>query len=380
MGLKVLVVDDSALMRKHLSGLFNDAGFDVALARNGNEAVEQVLAFLPDVITLDINMPEMDGLTALSLIMATRPTPTIMVSSLTTKGALATLEALAMGAVDFVAKPGGTISLSIDAVAAELVAKVRTAGMARVKGSLSGRSAVPASAKASPPAPRMMPTAATPVAAQRATPVASLTRIVDNGYGLVLIGVSTGGPRTLEDILPHLPADFPWPVLVAQHMPASFTGHFAARMNTMCALQVREVGNLEQIVPGFIYVARGGTDLMVAERAGRLMAISKPESASHPWHPSVDVLVTSAMQHLSPKRLIGVQLTGMGHDGAKSMAELKQCGGRTIAESEASCVVFGMPNELIKRGGASCVLAATEIPNQLKLWLNQERRNGLEKT
>jgi two-component system chemotaxis response regulator CheB len=348
MAIKVLVVDDSALMRKHLTGLFKDAGFEVALARNGNEAVDQVSIFMPDVVTLDINMPQMDGLTALALIMATRPTPTVMVSSLTTKGALATLEALAMGAVDFVAKPGGTISLSMDLVAQELVNKVRTAAKAKMR-----------ALRARPdPSPPLLP------------PTRSPAKLASPGLGLVMIGVSTGGPRTLEDILPLLPADFPWPVLVAQHMPASFTGPFSRRMNGLCALQVREVGRLEPILPGTVYVARGATDLVVGERAGRLMAITRPESMAHRWHPSVDVMVESALQHLPPDRLIGVQLTGIGDDGANAMTELKRRGGKTIAESEETAVVYGMPKELVTRGGASVVLPAHKIAKQLKLWLN----------
>jgi two-component system chemotaxis response regulator CheB len=350
--IKVLVVDDSALMRKHLTGLLKGAGFEVALARNGIEAVEQVSTFLPDVVTLDINMPDMDGLTALSLIMMTRPTPTVMVSSLTTKGALATLEALAMGAVDFVAKPGGTISLSMDVVAKELIDKVSGAAKARVKG-VRPRSAAPVSA---------VPTSA-PL--QR-----NLLSVPNKAMGLVMIGASTGGPRTLGDILPLLPADFPWPVLVAQHMPASFTGPFSHRMNGLCPLQVREVCSLEPLLPGNIYVARGATDLVVGERSGRLMAISRPESLAHRWHPTVDVMVNSALQHMPPDRLIGVQLTGMGDDGAKAMTELKRRGGRTIAESEESAVVYGMPRELIERGGATRVLPAHKIASQLKLWLN----------
>ena len=372
MAIKVLVVDDSALMRKHLSNIFKGAGFEVALARHGIEAVEQVTEWHPDVVTLDINMPEMDGLTALSLIMAARPTPTIMVSSLTTKGALATLEALAMGAVDFVAKPGGTISLSLDAVSAELIQKVKIAASIKLKATrvrmLEPVKVLP-KASTSPNttfAPNTSVIQKTSVAPTKSTGV---IKMVNTNFGLVLIGVSTGGPRTLEDILPLLPADFPWPVLVVQHMPAAFTGPFAARLDKMCPLNVREVGHLEEVKSGFIYIARGGTDLVVGERSGRLMAISKPETAGLSWHPSVDVLVSSAMQHIKPDHLIGVQLTGMGYDGAESIAELKRRGGKTIAESEESCVVFGMPKELIARGGATLVLPANKITSQLKLWV-----------
>jgi two-component system chemotaxis response regulator CheB len=353
MGKKVLVVDDSALMRKHIGGLLKDAGFDVQLARNGQEAVDLVLALKPDVVTLDINMPEMDGLTALSLIMTARPTPTIMVSSLTDKGALATLEAMAMGAVDYVAKPGGTISLSIDTIADTLVSKVRAASTAQVKG-LRSRAQIAAA--------QMQPKPASPRLPQPRRSAAS-------SFGLVLVGVSTGGPRTLEEILPHLPANLPWPVLVVQHMPATFTAPFATRMNTLCNLNVKEAAAIEDIQPGTIYIARGGSDMAVGQRAGRLVITSKPESSKYLWHPSVDVLVASALDHVAADRLIGVQLTGMGYDGAETMAELKRRGGRTIAESEETAVVFGMPKELISRGGATNVLPSGKIASQIDRWL-----------
>lgn len=347
---KVLVVDDSALMRKHIGNLLKEADFDVVVARNGQEAVDMVVAVKPDVVTLDINMPEMDGLTALSHIMTARPTPTVMVSSLTEKGALATLEALAMGAVDYVTKPGGTISLSIDTIADSLVAKVRAAASAQMR-TLRTR------AEVTPPA---RPLPVRPVVARRPTP---------NGFGLVLVGVSTGGPRTLEEILPLFGPDFPWPILVVQHMPAAFTAPFAARMNSLCRLAVKEAAAIEDIQPGTVYIARGGSDMAVAERAGRLVVTCKPESSKHLWHPSVDVLVASAMQHVAPERLIGVQLTGMGYDGAETMAELKRRGGRTIAESEETAVVFGMPKELIGRGGATSILPAGRIAAQVDRWL-----------
>jgi two-component system chemotaxis response regulator CheB len=357
MALKVLVVDDSALMRKHLQNLLTQAGFAVYFARNGQEAVEQVLAVEPDVVTLDINMPEMDGLTALSLIMAARPTPVVMVSSLTTQGAMATLEALAMGAVDFVAKPGGTISLSITAVAEELVQKVRVASRARLGTRVRAERVLERPRKERPAAP-------TPAPRPPRAPGATAPE-----FGLVLIGVSTGGPRTLEEILPALPADLPWPVLVVQHMPPSFTATFAARLNQLCALNVKELDRMEQLEPGTVYVARGGTDMVVAERLGKLVALSKPESDKYLWHPSVDVLVESAMAHVPAERLLGIQLTGMGYDGAEAMAALKKRGGRTIAESEETAVVFGMPKELIDRGGATLVLPSNKVAAQVLRWL-----------
>lgn len=379
---KVLVVDDSALMRKLLMGVLRDGGYEVNSARNGAEAVALVVQWQPDVVTLDINMPEMDGLTALSQIMTARPTPVVMVSSLTEKGALATFEALALGAVDFIPKPGGTISLHVDDIAAQLLDKVRSASRARIGASAGRRGATPtvkplaaaarpafrdASASAAASAGAAVPAARAAVPAAAEVP------------GLVLIGVSTGGPRTLEDILPRLPADFPWPVLVAQHMPANFTDTFARRMDSLCALTVVEVNTALALQPGHVYIGRGGTDLAVSERGGKLYAVPKPETPGVLWHPSVEVLVDTAMQHLGPQRLVGVMLTGMGNDGAGSMARLKQTGGRTIAESAETAVVFGMPAELIERQGASLVLPCTSIAAQLRAWL-PPRATGAART
>jgi two-component system chemotaxis response regulator CheB len=352
---KILVVDDSALMRKLLTGVLVEAGYDVRSARNGAEGVEMVVQWQPDVVTLDINMPQMDGLTALSLIMAARPTPVVMVSSLTEQGALATFEALALGAVDFIPKPGGTISLHVDDIKAMLLDKVRAASRARLGRRPNARAAVPV--PTAPPARAVATSPAPPARARGQVP------------GLVLIGVSTGGPRTLEDILPRLPADFPWPILVAQHMPANFTDTFSRRMDSLCALDVVEVASAMAISPGKVYIGRGGTDITVTARAGVLHAAPRPETPTVLWHPSVEVMVYSAMHHLPPERLVGLMLTGMGDDGAEAMARLRAAGGRTIAESADTAVVFGMPNELIERRGATLVLPCTAIATQLRHWL-----------
>lgn len=353
--IKVLVVDDSALMRRLITSILSEAGFDVAMARNGLEGVEQLLRWEPDVVTLDINMPEMDGLTALSLMMASRPTPTIMVSSLTETGALATLEAMALGAVDYIAKPGGTISLSIDEIAKELVRKVRSAACAKLR-AVRTREVRPALAQR-----RTVPSASLP----RSSPC----NAAENGMRVVLVGVSTGGPRTLEDILPQLPADFPAAVLIAQHMPSNFTQAFAQRMDRLCAMPVREVSAVMPLQAGHVYIGQGGTDMAVEQRLGRLVVVPRAESPTHPWHPSVDVLVESAMAQLPATQLFGVQLTGMGSDGAQAMSQLKAAGGQTIAEDASTAIVFGMPQELIRRGGASMVLPSHAVAKQLRSWI-----------
>jgi two-component system chemotaxis response regulator CheB len=355
--LKLLIVDDSALMRRHLTAQFQDEGdFEIRIARNGIEAVAENRDFQPDVVTLDINMPEMDGLTALSLIMAERPVPVVMVSSLTEQGALATFEALNLGAVDYIAKPGGTISLSIDAIREELVKKVRSAARAKLKGR--GSSAKGLSHRLR-------------VERESASPRPAVIRRGPGRQGLVVIGVSTGGPRTLEDILPDLPADFPWPVLVAQHMPAAFTRSFADRLDQICALAVSEVATPMPVEPGNIYVGRGDTDMVLTTRAGSLHVVPKPENSQFLWHPSVELLGRSALEHFDPARIIGVMLTGMGDDGSGSFTAIKNSGGRTIAESEDTAVVFGMPKELIDKGGATLVLPVNKIVSQLKAWARE---------
>ncbi len=353
--IKLLIVDDSALMRRQLSLLFQAEGdFQLFQARNGQEAVAANREFQPDVVTLDINMPEMDGITALAHLMAERPVPVVMVSSLTEKGALATFEALNLGAVDYLAKPGGTISLSIDEIKQELVGKVRAAAGARLRGK-----GAPMRGLAQRLREDRERAAARPVAVRRGPA----------GTGLVLIGVSTGGPRTLEDILPLLPPEFPWPVLVAQHMPAAFTRSFAERLDQMCHLRVVEVAGPMPVEPGTIYLGKGGADLVLGRRAGRLTALAKPEDPRFLWHPSVECLGNSALECCDPAQLVAVLLTGMGCDGAEAFTEIRRRGGRTIAESEASAVVFGMPAELIKHGGASLVLAADQVAAQVTSWV-----------
>jgi len=390
---KVLVVDDSALMRRLITGVLGAAGYETQTAHNGTEGVEKLVQWQPDVVTLDINMPEMDGLTALSLMMAARPTPVVMVSSLTEEGALATFEALALGAVDFITKPGGTISLSIDEIEQQLLTKVRGALRARPKlaGSGRGTSASPPATRSAPartapaPQPRRAahPPAATTHQAHQAHRPSQATRTAGaSGLHLVLIGVSTGGPRTLEDVLPPLPADLPAAVVVAQHMPPNFTDAFAKRMDRICGMRVREVNAPLPLEHGQIYIGKGGTDIILMERLGRLVVTPKPETPGHPWHPSADVLVESAMRHLPPEQLTGVLLTGMGNDGATAMAQLKRHGGRTIAEAESTAVVFGMPQELIQKDGATVVLPCHEIARQLIGWLDRSERthHGIAKS
>jgi two-component system chemotaxis response regulator CheB len=356
--MKILVVDDSALMRKYLAEIL-EGGLDAEImtARDGAEALAKVREWNPDVVTLDINMPVMDGLTCLSHIMTESPRPVVMVSSLTDREALATLEALAMGAADYVTKPGGTVSLNIKQAGAEIVAKVRAAARHGRINKLRRRPApqpVERPARPRPPANRSAPSAG-----QRPS----------SAVKLVMVGVSTGGPSTLEEILPLLPASFPVPVLVAQHMPAAFTRVFAARLDSICALRVEEVQHRTKLEAGHIYVAQGDADVEVWRAGIGPVAVRVPEHEEMLWHPSVDHLVTTAAREMDPKALVGVLLTGMGDDGAKAMTEMHTRGGRTIAESEETAVIFGMPAELIAAGGADVVLPCGAIASQLIKWV-----------
>lgn len=345
----VLVVDDSALVRKLIGQIFAaQPDFAVRFARNGREALDAIKLARPNVVTLDVHMPEMDGLTCLDRIMVEQPCPVVMVSSTTAAGAEATLEALRLGAVDFVTKPDGAVSLRIDEMAKPLVDKVRAAANARLKPTLRLRD-------------RVRHRIGTP-----ATAAARTHKPAAAGEGLVLIGTSTGGPSALEAVLTALPASFPWPLVIAQHMPASFTGPLARRLNDLSEVTVQEVREPVRLAPGTAYIGRGDADVIISRRGGFLVAMAAPSQTGYPWHPSTDRLVRTAMTHLPPSQLVGVLMTGMGNDGADAMAELHRGGGRTIAEAEDTAVVWGMPGELVKADGADHVLPLPKIADRLR--------------
>jgi two-component system, chemotaxis family, protein-glutamate methylesterase/glutaminase len=353
--IKVLVVDDSALVRKLLGQVFStEPEFTVEFARTGVEALAKVRDFNPDVGTLDVNMPEMDGLSCLDRIMVESPRPVVMVSSATAAGAEATLEAMRLGAVDVIAKPSGAVSLDIHEIAPKLVATVRSAAGAKVGGAVrlkdrvarrSGLSRPVSSASQQPK-----------VGLRPSLPVEHAA-----GEGIVVVGVSTGGPPALEKLLEPLDEKFGWPIVIAQHMPATFTGALAKRLDRLCSLEVTEVTRMTRLEPSHVYIARGDSDIVISSRPTGLVAMPAPARKDYLWRPSVDRLVRTAMDTLHAKQLLGVMLTGMGSDGSKAMADLKAAGGRTIAESEESAVVWGMPGELVKAGGADWVAPVSEI-------------------
>ena len=350
--IKILVVDDSALVRKLIGQIFStQSDFEVRFARNGREALDIIRVARPDVVTLDVHMPEMDGLTCLDSIMIEQPCPVIMVSTMTAEGADATLEALRLGAVDFVAKPTRAVSLRIEELAQPLIEKVRSAAGAKLKTSLRLRDKVRH---------RIRGTRSSAGAPPKKFKAAL------KGEGLVLVGTSTGGPPALEALLTGLPASFPWPIVVAQHMPATFTGPLARRLDELTGLSVQEVRDPVALKPGHVYIGRGDADVIVSRRGAGLVAMAAPSLAEYPWHPSTDRLVRSAMNYLPPSQLIGVLMTGMGNDGAEAMALIHAGGGKTIAEAEETAVVWGMPGELVKANGANLVVPLHDIASELK--------------
>lgn len=346
--IKLLIVDDSPLMRRLLGELFAAEGdFETAFAKDGLEALKALEASAPDVITLDVRMPGMDGLACLDRIMLQRPTPVVVTSAVTIAGAAEALRAIDLGAVDVVAKPAGAMSLRMEEFGPVLVEKVRAAAQARLSRTRRLRERVRArQGGLAAPKPTL-----TPVRVRRS----SSSSPAPAGEGLVIVGSSTGGPQALDALLGPLPASFPWPIVIAQHMPGSFTGALARRLDSLTDLSVIEVREPAILEPGHAYVAAGDADMLLTRRRGDLVALSAPSAAAYRWHPSVDRLVESAREHVGAEQLVAVLMTGMGNDGARAMAALRRDGGRTLAQSEATSVVWGMPGELVREDGASAV-------------------------
>ncbi|MFV0349973.1 MAG: chemotaxis response regulator protein-glutamate methylesterase [Halodesulfovibrio sp.] len=336
----VVVVDDSAFMRKALSSMLEkDPEIRVvATARDGQEGLDLIRKHNPDVVTLDIEMPRMDGLTALRHIMMEMPRPVLMVSSLTVEGAEATLKAMELGAVDFIPKQLSKVSLDIVKIEEDLQEKVKQ---------ISRRRFVPP--RPSRPVRPAVATNGTAVAAAHAVPKPVAPRTGRPVRDIVAIGVSTGGPPAVQKVLSQLPADFPATILIAQHMPAAFTGPFAKRLDGVCKISVKEAETGDRIAPGVAYVAPGGKHIRLDLRGGRMELVVTTEPTDALYKPSANVLMESVGNSVGRKAL-GVILTGMGSDGAEGMRVLKQKGGRAIAQNDASCVVYGMPKAIVDAG------------------------------
>lgn len=339
--IRVLVVDDSAFVRMVVVDILKSAGDIevVGTAKNGKEAIEKVLKLKPDVVVLDINMPVMDGLTALKHIMEKRPTPVLMFSHYTKEGAKETFEALKLGAVDFVPKPDGVL-IDLSTVANELINKVR------------------AVATTPPNILRLQN-----LRKFRGEVVRGRWRSCDKEL-CILIGSSTGGPSALEQIVPRLPSDIPAPIFIVQHMPPSFTEQLAERLDSISEIKVKEAENNERVRKGVAYIAPGGKH-MIVRRALDVVRIKiidgEPVNAVKP---SVDVTAESVVKAYS-SNVIGVILTGMGEDGARGMKMIRDAGGKTIACSEDTCVVFGMPKAAIEIGGIDVVKPLYEIAEEI---------------
>jgi two-component system, chemotaxis family, protein-glutamate methylesterase/glutaminase len=337
MMIRVLVVDDSAFMRKAIAMMLeSDPGITVIdTARDGQEAIDKVAALKPDVVTLDIEMPRMDGLTALRVIMEETPVPVLMISSLTKEGATATLAALEAGAVDFIPKESSTVSLAINQIRDDLIAKIR---------------AIIASKRARPMAVRSRPQVSSDLSL--------------GNFGAVVIGTSTGGPFALQQVLPALPADFPVPVLVVQHMPPHFTRSLAERVNGKSPLEVCEATNGDVVRAGKVYIAEGGKH-MLFDRDGDTIRIRTSETPETLHRPSVDVMFNAALD-VFDKPLAAVIMTGMGRDGLDGSTAIRDKGGYVISQDEASSVVYGMPRAVADAGVVDRVLSLEEIPGYLK--------------
>jgi two-component system, chemotaxis family, protein-glutamate methylesterase/glutaminase len=359
---RVLVADDSALMRRLLRRLLaEEHGFETAFAANGAEALALLGDFKPDVITLDINMPGMDGLECLDRIMLERPTPVIMLSSLTAAGAAQSVEALALGAVDVLQKPDGAVSLGIEALGLALIEKIKAAASIRLRRTHRLAERVRHVTRGNQPPPQRDLVAARP----KPVRTSPLTAIAGAPRGVVLVGCSTGGPAALDALLAPLPADFPWPIVVAQHMPVAFTGPLARRLDGLCALEVVEAAQATPLAPGRVCIGRGDADVVVAQRSQGLVAMPAPSSADYAWHPSVDRLVESAMAAMPASGLMGVLMTGMGDDGAAAMTALRAAGGWCLAEAKETAVVWGMPGELVRAGGADEIAPVDALAERL---------------
>ncbi len=343
---RVLVVDDSALVRSLLAEIINRQP-DMQCVGTANDpliAREMIRELNPDVLTLDIEMPRMDGIDFLGRLMRLRPMPVLMISTLTERGAEATMKALELGAIDFVAKPRIGVADGLSELSAQIIEKIHIAAAAHVKRTVNVAPPVMASTHAGVTPP---PRAA----------ITSIGRL--STEKLICIGASTGGTEAIREILTRLPADSP-AIVITQHMPAGFTTSFAARLNTLCQITVQEAVHGERILPGHAYIAPGGKQFRVDRSGANYVALVDDGEAVNRHKPSVEVLFKSVARVVG-RNAFGIMLTGMGNDGAKAMREMKDAGSYNLVQDEASCIVFGMPREAIAHGAADEVLALNAI-------------------
>ena len=342
--INVLVVDDSAFMRKSLSLLLeSDPQIKViATATDGLMAIEKIKKLKPDIVTLDIEMPKMDGITALGIIMKECPTPVIMVSSLTIEGADVTLKALELGAVDFIPKEMSFVSVAITGIKEELVSKVKTIHKSKPVAKKVHRISTQHSSKP--------------------TTVRVTGKLPALRYRALGLGISTGGPISLQKVIPLLSDKIKVPIFIVQHMPPKFTASLADRLNSMSALEVKEAEDGEVVRNGVVYIAPGGFHMTLQKDKITNVIVKISESPNNVLHrPSVDVMLDS-VQQIYGKSMLGVIMTGMGKDGMEGIKKLKASGGHCIAQNEETCVVYGMPRAIVDNGLADIVASLEEIP------------------
>ena len=353
--INVLVADDSALMRKRMKEILeSDKSIHVCgIARDGQDALDKARELNPDLITMDINMPVMDGITALQYIVSEDICPVLVVSSLSSEGALITFEALELGAFDCVAKPGGTVSRNILEVKNEIIDKVKAGSSSGVLHRIR-RSHHKSPIENKPNKVRVESTL---------SPRGEITKAV-------CIGISTGGPRTLMEVIPNLKPNLGAVYFIVQHMPGTFTNSFAQRLDKNCSMPVYEAKAGQIIEPNTVYLGKGGYHFLVRREKSGTLRIRLSDSPEEFFKPSVNVMMRSVLGVFG-NRTIGVLMTGMGADGADAMVDITKSGGVTIAESEETAIVFGMPAEAIARGGATLVTPsyniATEINRAVKM-------------
>jgi len=346
--IKVLIVDDSALVRQLLTELMSEAPDIevVGAAADPYIAREKIKKLNPDVLTLDVEMPRMDGLTFLGNLMRLRPMPVVMISSLTEQGADITLQALELGAVDFVAKPKLDVAAGLKEYSREIIAKLRAAAGAHVR-----------------PRARSKPQVSEKHSADAVLSKNAGRRHFRTTDRIIGIGASTGGTEAIKEVLSALPPDMPG-IVISQHIPEAFSAPFAKRVNSVSALTVCEAADDQQVVPGHAYIAPGDRHLLVVRDGARYVCRLNDGPPVNRHRPSVDVMMRSLAQNAGPNA-VGVMLTGMGADGAEGMGEVQQAGAPTIAQDEKSSVVWGMPGEVVKRGYADQVLPLGRIAARL---------------
>jgi two-component system, chemotaxis family, protein-glutamate methylesterase/glutaminase len=348
---RVLVVDDSALMRKLIPQMLEvDPSIDVVgTAMDGTFCMKKIEELQPNVVTLDLQMPGMNGIDTLKEIMRRHPMPVIVVSSHSTDGASVTLKALGLGAFDFVTKPQDATA-HMDATAAELIAKIKAAADCKVVRPGAFRAAAP---------PEKI----------------SIAKIAPPPTKLVAIGISTGGPQALEFLLAQLPPDFPGTIVVVQHMPEGFTDMFARRLDELCSLRVKEAQSGDALQAGRVLVCPGSRHMKVKRLSMGDIVVLNDEARVNGHRPSVDVLFQSVAQEFG-SQAVAALMTGMGDDGAEGLGEVKRAGGTTIAQSEESCVVFGMPKAAIERGYAMRVVALDVLSTTLQALCGRNEGHG----